>query len=146
MIDLKSRVKEVLEQGYLLSLGTIDGAGVWVADVIYVSDEKFNIYWMSSPDFRHSKAIAQNPKVAGTITVSQNRSELDFAVQLEGVAEKLSGPQLVVSTKFLLKKGKPAPSMVVNILKEGYCWYKLTPTKIELIDRKNFGFERQTVK
>lgn len=143
MNDLKLRIKEVLDRGYLLSLGTVDDNGVWVADVIYISDEQQNIYWMSSPDFRHSKAIAKNPKVAGTITVSQKPGDLDFAIQLEGVAEKMAGPQLALAAKFLMKKGKAVPSKIIDILREGYCWYKLTPTKIELIDQKNFGFEKQ---
>lgn len=36
-------IKEVLEKGYLMSLATEDDGGVWVSDVIYIYDEKFNI-------------------------------------------------------------------------------------------------------
>ena len=145
MNDPRSRTREVLEQGYLLSLGTVDEGGVWVSDIIYISDDQFNIYWMSNPNFRHSKAIEKNPKVAGTITASQKPGELDFAVQLEGAAEKLNGPQLALVAKYLIKRGKTIPKKITNILREGYSWYKLTPTKIELIDQKNFKFEKQKI-
>ena len=145
MIDIGSRVREVLDKGYLMSLGTVDDGGVWVADIVYVADDELNIYWMSNPDFRHSKAIAKNAKVAGTITVSQKQGDLDFAVQLEGAAEKLDGARLTIATKFLMKKGKPGPSKVLNILMKGYSWYKLVPTKIELIDQKNFDFQKQKI-
>ena len=40
-MKLKELIKEVLEKGYLMSLATSDGGGVWVADVIYVYDDEF---------------------------------------------------------------------------------------------------------
>ncbi|MBX4200639.1 hypothetical protein KW786_00765 [Candidatus Parcubacteria bacterium] len=42
--DIKKLILEVLEKGYLMSLGTQDSAGVWVCDVIYIFDEDLNIY------------------------------------------------------------------------------------------------------
>ena len=51
--DIKRLIKEVLEKGYLMSLGTVDEGGVWVSDVIYVFDDEFNLYWISDPDTRH---------------------------------------------------------------------------------------------
>ena len=45
-MDIKKRIKEVLDRGHLMSLGISDEAGVWVADVIYIHDDIFNIYWM----------------------------------------------------------------------------------------------------
>ncbi len=45
--DIKQLIKEVLERGYLMSLGTVDDGGVWVSDVIYVFDDDFTMYWMS---------------------------------------------------------------------------------------------------
>jgi nitroimidazol reductase NimA-like FMN-containing flavoprotein (pyridoxamine 5'-phosphate oxidase superfamily) len=57
MVNVREKIKQVLEQGYILSLGTYDENGPWVADVRYISDDDFNIYWMSDPKFRHSEAI-----------------------------------------------------------------------------------------
>ena len=65
--DIKKLIKEVLEKGYLMSLGTVDEGGVWVCDVIYIFDDDLNIYWMSKDFRRHSKAILINPGIAGTI-------------------------------------------------------------------------------
>ena len=55
--------REILEDGFLMSLGTIDEGGVWVADIIFVPEE-WELYWVSMPDARHSKALERNPKVA----------------------------------------------------------------------------------
>lgn len=41
---IKNLIKEVLDQGYLMSLATVDDGGVWVSDVIYIYDDNFNIY------------------------------------------------------------------------------------------------------
>ena len=46
-MDLKKLVREVLEKGYLMSLGICDSGGVWVSDVIYVHNDNFEIFWIS---------------------------------------------------------------------------------------------------
>lgn len=143
MIDMRQRIKEVLEQGYLLSLGTADDGGPWVADVIYVADDDLNIYWMSGRKFRHSLAIEMNPKVAGSITVSARPGEKDLGVQLEGEAKRLDSFDPGLAIKYLKKKGKPAPAKVIDILLDGYSWYRLSPNSIELIDQENSGFAKQ---
>ena len=33
--------------------------GIWVADVIFIHDDDLNVYWMSHPECRHSKAILE---------------------------------------------------------------------------------------
>src|SRR3989344_7113140 len=106
--DIKQLIKEVLDQGYLMSLATTDDGGVWVADVIYIFDDDLNIYWMSDPDVRHSKAILKNPKIAGTITVN-NPKENNLGIQFEGVTEKIEGARHDLALKHFLKRKKLAP-------------------------------------
>ena len=90
MENVKQLIKEVLDQGYLMSLGTVDEGGVWVADVIYIHDDDFNIYWMSDPDVRHSQALLTNKQVSGTITTSRPK-ENNIGIQFSGIAEKIEG-------------------------------------------------------
>lgn len=146
MVDINKRVKKVLEQGYLISLGTVDDGGVWVADVIYVHDDDFNIYWMSSPGFRHSTAILNNNNVAGAITVSQAPGEKDFGLQVSGCARKIGkviSPNIAI--RYLKKKKKFELEDIGKVLRDGYDWYVLEPTKIELIDQENFGFDKNDI-
>lgn len=144
MINIKKRILEVLKTTHLMSLATNDQNGPWVADVVFVHDKDLNIYWMSDPNTRHSKAISLNKVVAGTITYSTKSKELNFGIQFEGKAEKLEGIQINLLTKHLAKRSRsrPTPSQVLEIL-NNKSWYKLTPTKIYLIDEENFGFNRQ---
>ena len=139
--DINNLIKEVLEKGYLLSLATQDDGGIWMCDVIYVHDENLNIYWMSDPDVRHSKAILENPIVAGTITVSGPGQD-NLGIQFSGVAEKIEGPRHDLAQKHFSKRNKPEPQKSDDVL-QGDSWYILKPTMIDLTYEKMFGFEKQ---
>ena len=141
--NIKQLIQEIFENGYLMSLATIDIGGVWVSDVIYVYDDEFDIYWMSDPNVRHSQAILKNKKVAGTITVS-NRGEDNLGIQFEGIAEKIDGPRYDLAKKHFAKRNKPAPQETDDVL-GGDSWYILKPSKIELISEKHFGFEKKVL-
>lgn len=144
MTDVRQRMKEVLEKTHLMSLAINDEKGPWVTDLVFIYDNNMNIYWMSDPETRHSKAILKNNKVAGSITYSTKSKEPNFGIQFEGVAEQLKGVQYRLLIKHLAKRSYPKPELsdAAKIL-GGDLWYKLTPTKICLIDEKNFGRDRQ---
>lgn len=141
MADIRTLVKEVLENGYLMSLATVDSTGVWCADVIYVFDEDLTLYWMSDPDVRHSQAILNSPQVAGTITVS-GKGESNSGIQFLGRAQKLDGPRYDLAVKHYKKCGKVLPQEQDDVL-QGDSWYVLKPTLIELINEEHFGFDKQ---
>ncbi len=141
MNNIKELIREVLDKGYLMSLGTADDGGVWVADVIYIHDDELHIYWMSDPDVRHSQALLKNNKVAGTITVS-GADEHNTGIQFEGYAEKIEGLRFDLTKKHFIKRNKPEPKESDDVL-QGDSWYVLKPEKIELIYEKLFGFEKQ---
>lgn len=128
-------------KGYLMSLATMDEGGIWATDVIYVYDDGLNMYWISNPNVRHSKAIEQNNKVAGTITVS-SQGEDNLGIQFEGVVEKLEGDRYDLAVQHYLKRKKPAPTKDEDVL-EGDAWYILKPKKIELICERLYGFDKQ---
>lgn len=139
--DVRKLIKEVLEKGYLMSLATIDDGGVWVCDVIYIYDDELNIYWMSDPYVRHSKAILKNKNIAGTITANLPK-ENNLGIQFEGISEKIEGPRFDLSKKHYAKRNKLEPKETDDVL-QGDSWYILKPKKIELICEKLFGFEKQ---
>jgi uncharacterized protein YhbP (UPF0306 family) len=142
-MDLKERVKEVLEAGYLMSLATCDENGVWVSDVIFIFDEACTIYWMSDPDTRHSKAIATNGTVAATITVS-GKNEPNLGIQITGSARRIDGARYDLAVQHMVKRGHPAPQETDDVL-NGDSWFEVVPSKIRLIDEANFGFTAQDI-
>ncbi len=140
--DIRQLIQEVLEQGHYMSLATIDSGGVWVSDVIYIYDDDLNIYWMSDPEVRHSRAISSDNRVAGTITASGIGQD-NLGIQFEGVAIKIDEPRYDLAVKHFTKRNKPAPTEDEDIL-QGDSWYMLQPKKIQLTHEKLFGFDKQT--
>ena len=145
MQDVRVLVKSILEQGYLMSLGTVDNVGVWVSDVIYLHDADFNIFWLSDPDARHSKAIRENPKVAATVTISNSAGEENVGLQIAGTVDELEGNNLALATQHRLKRKKEPPTRDGEV-EEGDRWYRLRPKRIEVIYEPAFGFEKKTLK
>lgn len=141
--ETKQLILEVLGRGYLMSLGTLVDGNVWVSDVIYIHDEDLNIYWMSSPNTRHSKAILEHPQVAGTITVS-GQGEDNMGLQFSGIAQKIDGARYDLILKHFAKRKKELPGETDDVL-QGDSWYVLKPSRIELTYEKLFGFEKQVI-
>jgi uncharacterized protein YhbP (UPF0306 family) len=142
---LKQLTAEIYAQGYVMSLGIMDPEGVWVADVTYTYDDDFNIYWMSLPKQRHSRAIGlTSAQVAGTITVS-NHGDPNSGVQLSGQAEQVDDIPEESLRRYFVKRNKPMPQPGETFGGESR-WYKFTPDRIELIHEKEFGYNRQKVR
>ena len=144
LMDIRSRIVEVLEKGYLISLATLDDGGLWVADVIYTFDNDLNIYWMSYPTTRHSKAIEGNNQAAGSITVTSYGEKPELGIQFSGRAEKIDTLPHDLVVKYFTKLGDPAPEEGEDVL-EGHSWYMLRPNKIDLNDTENFGWNKRSL-
>ncbi|HVA82890.1 MAG TPA: pyridoxamine 5'-phosphate oxidase family protein, partial [Candidatus Aquilonibacter sp.] len=142
-------VASILKKGYLMSLATSDSAGPWISEIVYVSDSKFNIYWISSAAARHSKAILKNPKVAGSIVISDRPGQKTEAIQILGRAKLLKGDSLALAKLRGKKLGVPIPkkqgeTLVYNDKRYGgkHCWFKMTPIKMDLLYKKRFGDDK----
>ena len=145
MKTVEELTKEILEQGHLMSLATIDDGGPWVSDVIYVHREPLEIFWMSDSNTRHSRAIHKDARVAATITIGDGKGGANIGLQISGIAEKIEGDILEVATKHRAKRGKPHPTKEGEILEDSESWYRLKPTKLELIYEPHFGFEKKKI-
>lgn len=144
-MDVRACIQNILDTGHLMSLATTDEGGLWVADVIFIHDENLNLYWMSDPEVRHSRALLQNPHIAGTITVSNTSKEPNLGIQFVGTAEKIDGPRHDLAVKHLNKRGYPAPREDEDVL-DGDSWYVVRLNTIDLIDEENLGYEKETLR
>ncbi|NQV89180.1 MAG: hypothetical protein HQ488_02570 [Parcubacteria group bacterium] len=142
-VDLQELVSEIMDESYLVSLAIADQEGVWVADVIFVRDEELNIYWLSKDWRRHSKAIENGTSVACTITSTKGPEDPDKGLQMIGQASRVDEIDYELVKKYFSKRNKPEPVDGENVIGDHF-WYKLVPTKIELIYGPMFGNERQT--
>ena len=120
-----------------------DYAGIWSCVLNYIPDEDYNLYWISSTEVRHSKAIAENPQFAGTVTVSDQGQD-NLGIQFSGTAEKIDTPPVEIAARYFTKRGKEAPGEGVDFLK-GRSWYVVRPSKIDVISQKLWGFEKKKI-
>ena len=144
--ELTQLTKLVLDRGYLMSLGIVDEQGPWVADVIYIFDDDFNLYWMSQPTRRHSQAIdSGSNRVAVAIAVTQGPEQPDEGLQISGTAQRIDVRDSSLLKLWMNKKQKEYLPEMGTVLDE-HVWYKLTPDCIELIYQEKFDYNRQKVK
>ena len=143
-MDIKARIKEILDKTHLMSLATMDDGGIWVCDVIFIYDDDFNLYWRSKLHRRHSKALLENSQVAGTITHTTKANEHNLGIQFSGNAKKIDGTRYDLAVKHAAKRNHLKPKESDDVL-QGDSWYMLTPDKIELIDEENFSFEKKSL-
>ncbi len=142
MSETASLIKELLKEGYLLSLASIDASGPWVSDVIYIADNEFSLYFISRIEFRHSKAFLKNQQAAGAITVREKPEGQSTGLQLAGtvrVVNSIPAPALRAYTR------KRNGSSALWQLAEGEAWYKFTPSTIDLIYEPLFGYTKKTI-
>ena len=147
MEEIKRLVRSILDIGFTISLGTVDGSGVWVCDLTYVSDSDLDIYWMSYTNVRHSEAVLKNPDVSGSITLSYNVGREVIGLQIGGVAEKLQGePAPEIVEKYAIKAGGVPPSKKQDgSIYPDASWYRLKPKKIELLYAPLYGFDKKVL-
>ena len=143
MPTVQELAREILEDGLVMSLGVCDEDGPWVADVIYVAED-WDLYWVSMPDARHSKAIAKDSRVACTITASRATND-ERALQISGTAEQVGDGFLTLAHRMEGRRGKPLPENESDFLSKGHVWYRLVPDHIYLMHSKEFGYERKRV-
>lgn len=141
--EVKQVIEEVLDKGFLMNLAFHDSIGTWSCVVNYIADEDYNLYWISSTEVRHSKAIAENPKFAGTVTVS-DQGEDNLGIQFSGTAEKIDSPPVEIAARYFTKRGKEAPGEGKDFLK-GRSWYVVRPHHIDVISQKLWGFKKEKV-
>ena len=90
MTDVWETVPRLLAEIKYLVLGTADEAGhPWTSPVYFAAADPRRLYWVSSPDSRHSRNIAHRPQVAITVfdsTVPIGGAEAIYLTATAGLA------------------------------------------------------------
>lgn len=87
---LKLELLNYLKSHRLMSLATY-GDTPWISWVFYVTDDNFNLYFVSAPDSKHIIDIVNNNNVACGITnTEQDPLGNKIGVQLQGYVEEVT--------------------------------------------------------
>lgn len=142
MNKLEKLIREYFGSTRMMQIATCDDNQPWVCTVYYAHDDDLNVYWISTPDSRHSKEILKNPKIAGAIAFSQEPypEEGVRGLQFEGTAELLEGVEEESANKLYIQQLDREATLLEDIRsgKNPHKFYKISPTKFVLFDTKNF--------
>ncbi len=93
--DLGTVAREIINANMYMVLGTADDSGApWVSPVYYAAMGYREFYWVSSPEVRHSRNIAERSQISVVIFNSQAVIGTGQGVYMSAVAEQLTGSDL----------------------------------------------------
>lgn len=140
-MDLKVLIQEYLKEARLIQIATAKENQPWVCTVYFAYDDSLSLYWISTPERRHSQEIADNEKVAGAIVLPYTPGDKVRGLQFQGTAKVLTtskeqhdGMDAYASRMGMNQDRKK------KILegKDNHRSYKITPTLFVLFDEVNF--------
>jgi uncharacterized protein len=123
---------------------TLATSSVWAAAVFYASRD-FTLYFVSSPQSRHARDIARDPRVAAAIHEDYRDWASIRGVQLSGSIERLEGAARDAALacyrakfSFFTNPGAALAPVLAALGKAG-C-YRLTPEEMYFVDNSaGFG-------
>lgn len=87
--------REVLDANLYMTLATADASGrPWATPVYFTPDGPARFYWISSPDTRHSRNIAERPEVGIVVFDSRVAVGQAEAVYMAGTAAQVADGEL----------------------------------------------------
>lgn len=145
MAELKEVIFDTLRDALVINIATVKNNQPWVAAMIYVYDQSFNLYWLTKTSTRHSQEIALNPKVAANITAVQENGNAR-QLQIEGEAHLCDDQKISVEVEEKYHErhkqfeNKSLEELAAEVKK--YTLYKLEPTKIFVTHEALWGHNR----
>jgi pyridoxine/pyridoxamine 5'-phosphate oxidase len=95
MSDLEAAFKTVVDANRYMTIATADEGGrPWVSPVWFATDDYRELFWVSSPEARHSRNIAARSEVAIVIFDSRQLPGTGQGVYLSATAEQVPEPEL----------------------------------------------------
>ena len=95
MGDLDAVARGIIDDNRYMALGTADETGrPWVTPVYFAPEGYRALYWLSSPERRHSRNVAVRPEVSIVVFNSQVPIGQGQAVYMSATAAELTGEEL----------------------------------------------------
>ena len=89
---LREALLAYLGEHNTMAIASTAGDQPWAATIFYAHRD-FLLYFLSSPDSRHCRELAANPRMAATVTEDYQDWRFIKGVQLEGVVHPVSSRQ-----------------------------------------------------
>ena len=153
---LKERLQAFLAAHNTMTLATIALDGTpQAAAVFYAADDDLNLYFLSSPNSRHSQNLSRQPQVAATVHADGQAWQAIQGLQIQGIAYQVDGPgELARATRVYAGRFEFLKGLLDAVATNGPValrgpvassrFYVLRPTWIRLIDNtRGFGHKEE---
>lgn len=137
-MNLRNLAREYLDTMKLMQLATINNGQPWICSVYFVTDDNFNLYWMSARERQHSQEILSNPNVAITVVKDAERKQ---ALQIVGQVYEVTDKELRTVHELYTAKFGPNDydlDEIKKYLPQGRAYWVFKPTKMSFWDEVNF--------
>ena len=128
------------DTAYTMQLATVQGSGPWIATVYFVADDELNLYWLSWPERRHSREIAECAQVAAAIVMQAEQPVV--GIQGEGTASIVTDNETIEWVMQLYAQKYQQGEKFAQHHAAGtnhHVLYKLKPTTISLFDEERYA-------
>ena len=135
-----SRILELLERCFVITLACHDDQGCWAAPVFYAHRD-FELFFTSSPASRHARALGFDAHVAGAVHGPADDWSAIVGLQVSGVARALSPAEADVARDVYGRRFPfvaSDPRLAAALRSSG--WYGLVLDEVALTDNaRGFG-------
>ena len=139
--SLRATALAYLRAHNVMTVATAGRDGPWAAAVFYASAD-FTLYFVSSPDARHSGNLAVHPRVAVAVQEDYRDWTSIKGLQMEGTAHAISGAEKTAAAATYRAK-YPFVGGVTTLAAAfaRVAWYKIVPDRVYYLDNSiRFGY------
>ncbi|MBI3955420.1 pyridoxamine 5'-phosphate oxidase family protein [Candidatus Gottesmanbacteria bacterium] len=142
----KTLLFKFLQSQNLMTLATL-GEHLWVSNVYFVCNEKFNLYFLSEPKSQHCLDIKSKPQVACAIADTRQKVvDKKIGVQLYGISSQVKNLSTIMWMLKMWNKLNPGFESIINLKniqsnKINGRIYKIEPTLIKFFNEELYGPE-----
>lgn len=139
-MNLQELIIKYLDEAKQMQLATCVGDQPWCSTVYFAHDDKHNLYWISTPERRHSKEIAVNPHVAAAIVLQHTPGDKVRGLQLQGLAREVSDHSEITELISVYSSRFNRTDLAESIIsgQNPHRLYQLKPELFVLFDEVNF--------
>jgi uncharacterized protein YhbP (UPF0306 family) len=92
--DIDATARSIVDDGRYMTLGTADAEGhPWATPVWYAPDGYREFFWVSAPEARHSRNLAERPEAGIVIFDSNARIGTGQGLYMAAVVDRPSGAE-----------------------------------------------------
>jgi uncharacterized protein YhbP (UPF0306 family) len=139
-MNIPELTKKHLEAGKFLQVATSKDNRPWVCTVFYVSDDEYNVYWVSEESRRHSKELVENSHAAAAVNLKGRSEDPAIGLQMEGVVSIVEDDeQKNAVVKLFMDRNGSKQDWADKVLsgEGGRRIYKLAPSMFAVFDTQS---------